>query len=444
MTEKPERRQSQRNRPEQLIYVELGPDNGGMMLNVSEDGFSFRAVNPVQPNGNIRFALLIDGTRLEGTGELEWARENGKVGGLRFTEVSKEFRREIRRLLTKSQPLAGSWRVFIPAVAAPVDTQEKPRSDLNAEPPKAEPVAPLIERSELKIEAPPASNTGIPELEKEAAAAPGLPATDARRDEAVPGQVKPKMPQESTLGRASVIASKRWGEPALWLNAVERAKAKRFVTTEEVQTGSLLPRRLSRTAAVGIVAAILVVLSSGIYSFRREVGESLIWLGENLAGETKPVEPGRPVEVATLPVTPTVNPPANPPARPPVADAYANPVPAKAPTIQEAPSTTASSSELSAPGTPPEEPGRAELAEAQRILGRKNGSRDITGAMKLLWIAVQKGNTTAVLTLSDLYARGQVVAQNCAQARVLLTVAAKKGSEEAKARLGQLSQQGCE
>src|SRR4029077_11212126 len=158
MTEKPERRQSQRNRPEQLIYVELGPDNCGMMLNVSEDGFSFRAVNPVQPNGNIRFALLIDGTRLEGTGELEWARENGKVGGLRFTDVAKEFRREIRRLLTKSQPLAGSWKVFIPAVAAPVDTQEKPHSDLNVEPPKAQPEAPQIEKPELKTEAPPVSN----------------------------------------------------------------------------------------------------------------------------------------------------------------------------------------------------------------------------------------------------------------------------------------------
>jgi len=360
---------------------------------------------------------------------------------LRFTDVSKEFHREIRRLLTKSQPLAGSWKVFIPAVAAPVDTQEKLRSDLNAEPPKAQPEAPQIEKPELKIEAPPASNAGISEIEKETAPAPAL---TARRDEAVPGHVKPKMPQESTLRPASAMASKRRGEPALWLNAVERAKAKRFATTEEVQTGSLPPPRLSRAAVVGIVAAILVVLSSGIYSFRREVGESLIWLGQNLAGETKPVEPGRPVGVATLPVTPAVNPPANPPARSPVADASANPVPAKAPTIQEAPSATTNSSELAVPGTRPEEPGKAELAEAQRILGRKNGSRDITGAMKLLWIAVQKGNTTAVLTLSDLYVSGQVVAKNCAQARVLLTVAAKKGSAEAKARLGQLSQQGCQ
>ena len=82
MRENPERRHSQRSRPEQLVYVELETNNGGMMLNVSEQGFHFRAVSPVPQNGNIRFAFAIDGTRrLEGTGELEWAEENGRVGG---------------------------------------------------------------------------------------------------------------------------------------------------------------------------------------------------------------------------------------------------------------------------------------------------------------------------------------------------------------------------
>ena len=83
------------------------------------------------------------------------------------------------------------------------------------------------------------------------------------------------------------------------------------------------------------------------------------------------------------------------------------------------------------------------MAAAKRILGSKNGSQDITVAMKLLWLAVQKGNPAAVLTLSDLYLRGQVVAKNCAQARVLLMAAAKKGSAEAKARLEQSRQEGC-
>src|SRR5713101_3057465 len=102
MTENPERRHSQRNRPAQLVYVELESGNGGMMLNVSEEGFSFRVMSPVRPNGTIRFAFAIDGKRqLEGTGELEWAEEDGRVGGLRFTDGSEELRSEIRRWLTK-------------------------------------------------------------------------------------------------------------------------------------------------------------------------------------------------------------------------------------------------------------------------------------------------------------------------------------------------------
>jgi len=469
------------------------------MLNVSEDGFSFRAVNPVQPKGNIRFALAIDGTRLEGTGELEWFGENGRVGGLRFTEVSKEFRREIRRLLTKSRPLAGSGRAFISAAAAPVETREEPRSDLKAELPKAEPVLPLDEQPERNIEAPPTaaisadtadktrwmedvqprkrraqappmegpeptkmllrvapeveeqepplappavSNAGKLEIEKETTPSTGLPGLHFGQSKAVvlPHQTNPEMPEESAVGRAFPIAAERREGRALWLNAVDREKSKKLATPDVVQTGSVPRSRLGRVAAVAIVvAAMVVVLSEGVFSFRREVGESLIWLGENLAGETKPVEPGRPVGVATLPVTPAVN----PPARSPVADAYANPVPAKPPPIQDAPNTPANSSKLTAAGAAPEEPGQAELAVAQRILGGKNGSRDITGAMKLLWVSVQKGNSTAVLTLSELYVRGQVVTKNCAQARVLLTAAAKEGSAVAKGRLEQLSEEGC-
>jgi len=138
--------------------VDLGPDDGGMMLNVSEEGFSFRAVRSLRPNEKIRFAFAIDGTRrLEGTGELEWTKENGRVGGLQFTDVSEEFREEIRRWLRKSQPSVGAGREFIPAAAAYVDTLEKPHPDLKAEPPKAQPAAPLVEKLELKIEAPPAA-----------------------------------------------------------------------------------------------------------------------------------------------------------------------------------------------------------------------------------------------------------------------------------------------
>ena len=145
----------------------------------------------------------------------------------------------------------------------------------------------------------------------------------------------------------------------------------------------------------------------------------------------------------TLPVTPAMNLSANSPSGSPAMGARANPVPAELSPIRKAPGTPAGSPKATAPRTALEEPGQAEFAEAQRILGRKKGSRDITRAVKLLWVAVQKGNSAAGLTLSDLYLRGQVVAKNCAQVRVLLTAAAKKGSAEAKTRLEHLSGEGC-
>ena len=502
MTENLERRHSQRNRPEQLVYVDLGPSNGGIMLNVSEEGFRFRAVSPVRPNEKIHFAFTVDRTRrLEGTGELEWTEESGKVAGLQFTDVSEEFRREIRQWLTKSQPSVGAGREFIPATAAPVHTLEKSRPDLKAEPPKVQPASPLVEKPELKIEAPPAAVTAADtaeqqrlsedvqprkprtpappieepeppkmlhpvapkleepesrmacpavlnaeelEIEKGTALSAGPPAMDGPPAKAVvvADQVDIKAVEGSAVGRALPIMAEQGEEPAEQWKAAERKRAKELATAKEVQEGSL--SRLSRAAAVGIVAAAMaVVLAGAVFSFRKELGESFIRLGEKMVGETKLADPVRRETPKTLPVTPAMDSSANLPSGPPAADARANLVPAEAPPLLKAPSTPAGSPKVAAQGTRLEEPGQAELAAAKQILGSKNGSRDITGAMKLLWRAVQKGNSAAVLTLSDLYLRGQVVAKNCAQARVLLTAAAKKGSAEAKAKLEQSRQEGC-
>jgi len=432
----PERRHAQRNRPEQLVYVDLGPFNGGIMLNVSEGGFRVCAVSPLRPNEKIHFAFAVDKTRrLEGTGQLEWTEENGKVAGLQFTDVSEEFRREIRQWLTKSQPSVGAGREFIPATAAPVHTLEKSCPDLKAEPPKVQPASPLVEKPELKIEAPPAAAAAADTAEHQRSSESVQPRKLRTPVPPIEGSELPKM--------LHAAAPKEREEAAAQSKAAERKRPKELAAAKEVQKGS--SPRLSRAVAVGIVAAVMaVLLAAAVFSFRREVGESLIRLGEKMVGETKPANPVRRAKPETLPVTSAMDSSANLPSGPPAADARANLVPAEAPLIQKAPSTpVAGSPKVAAQGTALEEPGQAELAAAKRILGSKNGSQDITVAMKLLWLAVQKGNPAAVLTLSDLYLRGQVVAKNCAQARVLLMAAAKKGSAEAKARLEQSRQEGC-
>jgi hypothetical protein len=55
-----------------------------------------------------------------------------------------------------------------------------------------------------------------------------------------------------------------------------------------------------------------------------------------------------------------------------------------------------------------------------------------------LWAAVQAGNSKAAVTLAELYIKGEGVAQNCQQARILLLVASEKRNEAAIKRLQEL------
>jgi TPR repeat protein len=60
-----------------------------------------------------------------------------------------------------------------------------------------------------------------------------------------------------------------------------------------------------------------------------------------------------------------------------------------------------------------------------------------------LWTSVENGDTGAEVTLASRYLRGEGVPQSCAQARVLLEAAVKRGSADARQKLGELGQAGC-
>jgi hypothetical protein len=74
-----------------------------------------------------------------------------------------------------------------------------------------------------------------------------------------------------------------------------------------------------------------------------------------------------------------------------------------------------------------------------RNVAVKNDSRAKSAATTdELWSGVRAGNVHATIALADRFARGDGVSANCEQARVLLTMASKKGSTEAARRLQQL------
>lgn len=95
----PERRRTPRIQLDRLAYIKIEPNNGGIVLNVSEQGLCFHSIASVE-RGTLRFSLLEQNRRIEAEGELAWMEETRKVGGLRFTALSPEAREQIRKLMS--------------------------------------------------------------------------------------------------------------------------------------------------------------------------------------------------------------------------------------------------------------------------------------------------------------------------------------------------------
>ena len=146
-----------RKKPDQLVYLELGSGNGGMLLSISEDGFRFRAVSPLRPNGLMPFAFSIDGSRrLQGIGEVEWLDDDGKSGGIRFVEVSPDFRSILLQWLALDSHQTRPSREVTPAAATPLDTMEKIREELRRG--HSGSPSPQPERRDVKPEPPAAAS----------------------------------------------------------------------------------------------------------------------------------------------------------------------------------------------------------------------------------------------------------------------------------------------
>jgi TPR repeat protein len=125
-----ERRRHQRKTFTELISVELGAHNSGLILNASEGGLAFHAGSPIQAREEIRFAISLDRSRrLEGQGRLEWTDGGAKTAGLQFTEVSEDFRNEMRVWLAETN---GPLETQEPSVTSSEDTPSEGTSSFFA------------------------------------------------------------------------------------------------------------------------------------------------------------------------------------------------------------------------------------------------------------------------------------------------------------------------
>ena len=92
-----ERRVHARRRIEGLAYVDLGPDNGAILIDLGEGGLSFHSVAPVSLDQAVLLKFKLPGSTgfIESYAEVAWLNETGKGGGLRFVELRSELREQI-------------------------------------------------------------------------------------------------------------------------------------------------------------------------------------------------------------------------------------------------------------------------------------------------------------------------------------------------------------
>jgi hypothetical protein len=401
---------------DQLVYVELESRNGGMMLTVSEEGFTFRAVTSVRPSGRISFSFVINGNeKLQGFGEIKWTKDEGKVAGLQFTDISSEFLDALRKWLAQ---------LSARAVSSPdetrTDTPFDPDHNSSAESPQSPPPEQLVETSTKPVfglNFGQSLHGGMPRHE--------VPPPSYRETSA------------SQWPRSTPVLSE-WKYPD-GLQPDARPRGSGLVTAA--------------------VVACLLLLAVLLYSFRESIGRSLISLGQQLSapsetsqaqGPDTPKPTAEGVQQSTPANSGTPQAPTNPDKENPDKEnnaASASPSP---------PATT--SSDKSEPARPPSVREKAVSPPAKQQSqfrderpaspaeeGAPQNTRNLDAAeeVRALWSAVSQGDTSAEVTLAKLYMIGRGVKKNCDQARVLLRVAAKKGNPEAIAKLSQITRQGC-
>jgi hypothetical protein len=431
MAKSPESRQYQRQIPSQLVYVALEADNGGMVLNVSEHGFGFHAVAPVQPNGNIRFTIELDANRkFEGNGRLEWVDQNRTTAGLQFTEVSEDFRKEIRHWLTAARTIEDRK---LPSKPTPVahqpaingerksETISSASTDQNAESPVQNPRPARVEAVQVQPQvqaenAPAKQKEGAGRLQK------GISSTFLRNvrqgaDRLVSGFENADPESERKLARIRELVqtqTDRIGEALRGagqasdrlehLSASVEALQQQKLSSFQSEADALLSRYVSQlhqrsetilkeidsharnarsstgsNPAIGaiMVAGLAIALAVVLGSYHREIGRALGWLGQTMDDQAGPV------------------------------------------------GGTDAEHELSVP-------------QAQA-----DGGPVLAKQARLLWARVAKGDVSAEVALAKLYLTGEGVAKNCVQARLLLSAAAGDGNGEAQQKLAQLNRKGC-
>ncbi|MGB8540763.1 MAG: TonB family protein [Candidatus Acidiferrales bacterium] len=99
------RRIHARHRIRSLAYVELGENNGGIVLNIGEGGFAVRAAEAITEDSlpQVRFQTHTSANQLIASGEIVWTGNSRKEAGVRFVDLPAEALGEIKTWISEEE-----------------------------------------------------------------------------------------------------------------------------------------------------------------------------------------------------------------------------------------------------------------------------------------------------------------------------------------------------
>ena len=196
-------RRSARQRVETLMYLDLGSENGGFPINISEDGMSFQGIRPLQVGQEIFIAFKLDGSNESITtkAKIVWLTETRKAGALRYVDMPEDFRSRVTEWIALQKEDEASQQ---DAVAEPSEVKKNltpvasvPASALNPAPSPARAMEALV--SPPAVSLPAAATESRPKV---------APSARPENRSNLPSQPPSRAPKSQQTGRFLVV-----GEP---------------------------------------------------------------------------------------------------------------------------------------------------------------------------------------------------------------------------------------
>jgi hypothetical protein len=378
-----ERRQQKRGPLEEFVFIQIGRDDGGRVLNVSEGGLSFEVFSPIPQNGPLYFWFSPNlRQRIEAFGEVAWTDPARKVGGLKFLKIRPQDRERIGTWVKQFSKAEGSGPQPIPM-------------------PKRTPETSTVQPCE-----PSASMTSF---------AVG-PLSNPAPQFSNPAASQDNVASESTVPEVSESRSSFY--------TAHLVPVERFLTATR------------RSFLSGVLMGMLVSAAVAIPAFKYSASKKQITASPAVSnlmvtgksdGQLDPPRPAPSSEAAPLKNPTAGSAQRSVPGGPRSYDPFGFP----SQTHAQPPRRSLEGQVAAASSQPP-----------QPVSPKSTSTKKTAATPQQLWASVQAGNTKAAVALADLYIRGDGVPVNCNQARVLLLVASEKSNADAIKKLQELDKVG--